>query len=79
MKGYYLFRGDTLIAYREPEGGIATAHRLHEQGQEGDVLIHFYEDKTGCFDWAIRAHKARWDNGRSIIDDKYKALILLQK
>lgn len=76
MGGYYLFRGDLLIAYNDD---ARSAGGLHPQGKEGDVLVYLSDDHINTFQWMPPESEYCWGNKTPQKTDKYRLLVLLQK
>ena len=76
MKGYYLFRGDLLVAYNED---TRSAGGLHEKGMAGDILVYLGKGYISTFEWMPPSVEHCWGNKIRQKTDKYRLLVLLQK
>ena len=76
MEGYFLFRGDILVASNPYS---LSAWGLHDQGQEGDILVSLHPTNIATFKWCDKGLGQTWGTEKIESTDKYRLLVLLQK
>ena len=78
MTGYALFRGDTLVEHNF--GGAESAGKLHDLGQEGDVLVYLGIKHIDTYLWATRIEKddPYWIPFSDPDSKRYRVLALIQ-
>ena len=80
MTGYALFRGDTLVEHNFGFGGVESAGKLHDLGQEGDVLVYLGIKHIGTYLWAtpIEEGAPYWIPFSDPDSKRYRVLALIQ-
>lgn len=78
MTGYALFRGDKLVAHNM--GGDDRAGRLHDVGQEGDVLVYLGIKHIGTYLWnaPVNDDDNYWIQFSDPDSKRYRVLSLIQ-
>ena len=79
MEGYFLFRGDILVAGKS---GDFSAAGLWDQGMEGDILVSpgtLGANKTMTFRWVEPGRGSHWTRIHLNDPERYRVLILLQQ
>ena len=78
MTGYALFRGDTLVEHNF--GVVESAGKLHDLGQEGDVLVYLGIKHIGTYMWHSPANgaDAYWIPFSAPDSKRYRVLALIQ-
>ena len=78
MTGYALFRGDRLVAHNM--GGDARAARLHDVGQEGDVLVYIGKQDIRTYMWntPVNTDESYWIQFSDPASKRYRVLTLIQ-
>ena len=78
MAGYALFRGDTLVG--QHFGVFESAGKLHDLGQEGDVLVYLGILHIGTYLWAtpIEEGDPYWIPFSAPDSKRYRVLALIQ-
>ena len=79
MEGYFLFRGDILVAGKPDDFSAAG---LWDQGMEGDILVSpgtLGANKTMTFRWVEPGRGSHWTRIHLNDPERYRVLILLQQ
>lgn len=79
MEGYFLFRGDILVAGKSDDFSAAG---LWNQGMEGDILVSpgiLGATETHTFEWLEPGKGSNWNRIHVGDPERYRVLILLQQ